>query len=891
MPVMCTMSDVMKKLLIVLTLFFLLALGTAFYLIRTFDLESIQKRILTEASQRLTPAVLTAGPLEVSGLSGLSLKDVRLSMADRDAVKVGSLKLSLDLWALMEQKVRLSRITLSDASIHLWKEGELWNLQKIALNTVETSPDPRRLSTALEDPNPVKLVVDAFRLERVRIYLDDFSREQSLVEIQADGLLDFPNLKITDGHLLRGKNSSLPFQLDWDLKTQAGQVLLPGGSLSFQELLPPESRSMAPDGQVQVSGKIEVAEGKPGIGLKIVSQGFPLHREMGEVMPFELLVEKDVFSGRIRVKRPNDTLEADLRVSALMTQPAVDGTVLRLKSDLSGYSEQVEGKLGSEIRLMGNAEKIRFEGKVFSDGIRSQGLAKPLQPAIAIAGEALPSEKRILAQIKGRLSEGIGQLQGAVDLDLKKAPEQMADGVELVLRSIPVSLILSDFAGMGLQKLQIQDRRLLASIAGEKGSRVEVAAGVNVKKPLYVEDLALRGQAHPGDFARLLKSRGLPPVDGLVLLEGGLSEPDGFELNLKSSALSVKLTPGMAPITVSNFVSTHQLKPLSGVYRLAMLGAQIFGGNVKAQGFMQYGDESMPNAFQAQAQSINLQEMASLVDPGLKRHFEGRLNVNVTEFRVLTPLDQPRPFFLKGQFAGSGLNYYWHQTVADMIDGIEAQIRQKFLGNLLAREETRARQNVRFTSFKDMRPASFELLRSQLEISDLLVEEAQGDFFASSSKIRVQIPQEEPELKGMVEGEIHTTLSNRFLKAKVPMLKDAYQENLVVVMKLDGPFEMPISEQEKSRIQRDATATIVRNVDLGKAENLARSAVEGVKSFFRGGDSQAKSSVQDAAQGKLEEKLDQSLRGVEKYLGTTETQKIEDKIKSKIGEGLFKLFR
>lgn len=888
------MLGAMKKFLIVLTVFFLFAIGTVFYLIRTLDLESIQKKILAEANQQLAPAVLTAGPLEISGLSGLALRDVKITLSEREALKVGSLKLSLDLGALIDQKVRLSRMTLSDAAIYLWKEGELWNLQKIAADSVKKpdgTKDPRRLSKASEDPNPVKLIVDAFRLERVKIYLDDFSREQSLVEIEADGLLNFPELKITKGRLLRGQNSSLPFLLNWDLKTQAGLIELPEGSLFFKELLPPDSSDMVPDGQVLISGKIEVADASPQIGLKITSPGFSLPQEMGEVEPFEFLVQKDTLSGRLQVKRPNDALEADLKVSSLMTKRLVDGTVLRLKSDLSGYSEQIQGKLGSEIRLMGTAENIRFEGKVFSDGIHSEGLAKPLQPAIAIVGEATSSEKRVLAQIKGRLSEGIGQLQGSFDLDLKKDPEAMMEGIELVLGSVPASLVLSDLVGVGLQKLQIQGSRLLASVVGEKGTRIEVSAGVNVKSPLYAQDLTLRGQAHLGDFARLLKSRELPPMDGLFLLEGGLSEPDGLELNLKSSALSVKLTPGMAPITATNLVSTHQLKPLSGVYRLAMLGAQIFGGNVKAQGFMQYGDESMPNGFQAQAQSINLQEMASLVDPGLQRHFEGRLNVNVSEFKILTPLNEPRPFFLKGQFAGSGLNYYWHQTVADMIDGIEAQIRQKFLGNLLAREETRARQNVRFTSFKDMKPAGFELLRSQLEISDLVVEETQGDFLASSARIKVQIPQEEPQLEGRVEGEIQTTLSNRFLKEKIPMLKDAYQEHLAVVMHLNGPFEMPISEQEKSRIQREATATLVQNVDLGKAENLARSAVEGVKSFFRGGDGSTKSSAQEAAQGKLEEKLDQSLRGVEKYLGTTETQKIEDKIKNKIGEGLFKLFR
>jgi hypothetical protein len=232
--------------------------------------------------------------------------------------------------------------------------------------------------------------------------------------------------------------------------------------------------------------------------------------------------------------------------------------------------------------------------------------------------------------------------------------------------------------------------------------------------------------------------------------------------------------------------------------------------------------------------------------------------------------------------------YYYHRGVADMIDSVEEQIRQKHLANLLQKKSDEQRKTVRFSAFEDMASVPFEFTRKRLTVGPAILAEKNKEFVGSFAQMIILLPVNEAE-EGQVKGDLHVQLGNAFLRTKFPWLRDDFTQDLLTSVAIGGPFSQPISPQEMQRVQQSVTSAIFQALDLNKIKSSVEQGINTIKNLFQGGNQAqpAKQQVIENVQDKVQDKVEQSLRGVEKMLGTTETEALKNKVTDKI----FKLFR
>ena len=128
--------------------------------------------------------------------------------------------------------------------------------------------------------------------------------------------------------------------------------------------------------------------------------------------------------------------------------------------------------------------------------------------------------------------------------------------------------------------------------------------------------------------------------------------------------------------------------------------------------------------------------------------------------------------------------------------------------------------------FLDTSPQTIYFENKRLQVQSLELIEEQRRFSLKTSKPFLLDLPDEFRSEGYCNTEIKLVTTSQFLKNKFKFLKDSYDEDLELVLTLEGPISKPISQSQLDVLKQKITRQIGKNIDPKKVEQAAKKAAK-----------------------------------------------------------------
>jgi len=882
----------MKKILIGLFVLIGLGLGAVYYYIQNLDTDALKDRVLAELKNHINADVSVKG-VRISGFSRLALDGVEIRMDGRIAFVTELAYMDLNLSDLISQKLTLNAMGMESARFNLFRIGEKWNYEVFLPEhkmEVEKNVLPK-LSIEAASTTSKALRVDLIRVRDLKVY----EEERHLSDISLTGSLDYPLVKIHEIKVSRGKRTEILSSVHVDLLTKSVTLQFLKNlvdPMDFSEFFPKDVP--VPAGDLSFSGKVQVQneEVSPDFSLQYGGTSLLMGGQKLRVEPFSLQF-KDTISGAIQLGADGVLAKIQILVSDYMQgqdKLLVDGSSVDFSLSLPGIVPEASGKVDVSSKLFGGLSSLVLRSQVQSDSLSHPLLTNSLKVLGEFSAKAdVTASKFALHGLDVKIAGGqkIARIGGGMGFDGARGyPSGLL--MDVNVSGLPGEWIHPAASAFTLQEASLKSGFMASFLVVGNQSQIKGGFQLVLGQEPVVQNLVSSGNLNLLDLLSYMKSQDLPKVEGNLIL--GLKGPvtGAYLMDVSAQSLSVLVTDTLPPMVFLSLKSQLQVLPKESLFRLASSDFQMFGGQVGVSGFMKSDENKFPNSFQATIKNVDLDALVVYGAPDMHGHISGKMDGVIEDFRLIEPFSEKYPVALKGTLSVRQPVYYYHRGVADMIDSVEEQIRQKHLANLLQKKSDEQRKNVRFSAFEDLASVPFEFTRKRLLIGPAILQEKNREFVGSFAQMAMVLPVTEEE-EGHAKGDLHVQIGNAFLRSKFPWLRDDFTQDILASVAVNGPFFQPVAPAEMQRVQQSVTSAVFQALDLSKIKSSVEQGINTIKNLFQGGSS-AQPAKQEALQGvqdQVQNKVDQSLRGVEKMLGTTETEALKNKVTDKI----FKLFR
>ena len=298
-----------------------------------------------------------------------------------------------------------------------------------------------------------------------------------------------------------------------------------------------------------------------------------------------------------------------------------------------------------------------------------------------------------------------------------------------------------------------------------------------------------------------------------------------FDLEVGSKLFNFQISDSKSPVSISNLESFSYIDT-DGNFGSRKTNFDLFDGRVEST-FT--GNTSSIESVQANARlkGININQLVAAFAPSMKGHFDGKLNAKIN---VIEHTKNPVHFYplkVAGTFNVLSPKYTYHKTIVEALGSLKKSLKNGFLRKVATQEQESWKDATNKTSeFLDTTPQVFHFENTRLQIQSLELIEQQRRFTLKTSKpIFLDLP-DEFRASGYCSTELELLATSQILKQKFPLLKDSYEEDLELVVKMEGPLTAPISTSQIDILKQKIIQRIGRNIDPKKVELAAKKAAK-----------------------------------------------------------------
>jgi hypothetical protein len=435
--------------------------------------------------------------------------------------------------------------------------------------------------------------------------------------------------------------------------------------------------------------------------------------------------------------------------------------------------------------------------------------------------------------VKEFKTSGLGTVAARlkVDLDLLQVKES-----DVKISSVPLSKLVTMPTEVELKALTLKEDKLSCALHTGLGD-LEATADASLQLGASpVKNIKFSGAVALNAVAEMLDNSAVPPLSGVLGISGTAPSLDFAAIHLNSRRVSMKLTSS------ASYMSIHELKAVvetnlkESSFVVRMLQGYAFNGLLSLSGQGSYSPDLRTTLHITLKDAVVNSFLMSIM-PDMASQFEGKIDLNNTVVHILPPYERAWPLQANGDIVLKEWSYYYHETILDIMDMVEQNLGNKLVNSLIKKErnethDPRRREPIRM---KDVGPLHFDFNRGSLFIPACILEEQSGDVRFNAKNIEIRLPENEND-PGFIQGTSGVFLSNAYVKRKWSVIKESYSDNIEFDVNLKGNFTMPISPEEKKRIQSELLKKLGSAVDWKKTgKKLEDEVKSGFKKLKEGG--------------------------------------------------------
>jgi hypothetical protein len=547
--------------------------------------------------------------------------------------------------------------------------------------------------------------------------------------------------------------------------------------------------------------------------------------------------------------------------------------ITTLKGGSYGENSLVDMELASQVQFVpdsghlqiqraildfpGSPGRVEMRGQVPLDSfdlnnlnLNISGRNLNLKALVPLDLPSPPTEiERVSAQLKkgilkidtgtGKTGSGRFHIAGQIPLEARK--DALKD-LRVHIEKVDLRFLDPRLKAFKLDYLDLtRDGRINARINGPGTSKLVLGAEASLSKSPF-KDVMLMGQMNLSHLKPFLPGFSQKLPSGLINF--GLSGKTHRILKgtLGSKKLSIPVTEGIDNLDLRDLLQTVKIDLEKEEFSISKGSARILEGKANWSGILDLKNLSQ-SQFKAGYTSGSLDRSLSHFVPLMKSHSSGSVDLSITDIKILEDTEA-YPISLKGSATIKNPQYFYHQTLHDLLDGVSTGLSQNLLKGLVQGEiDQQAARSSDGVDLKDIKNLSFRFDGLNLSFSPFKLEEARDEFQFDFSSLNLKIPSK-PEEVGSVAGTLGASLSAPFLKKHLP-LKDSFSQSFRRDIVLEGPMSMPLSESTISSLKKDLIALAIRHTDFKevgedlelKAKSIkkeAKQALRDIKSLFKG---------------------------------------------------------
>jgi len=439
---------------------------------------------------------------------------------------------------------------------------------------------------------------------------------------------------------------------------------------------------------------------------------------------------------------------------------------------------------------------------------------------------------------KGTIDKGRFHIEGKVPISLSNQPIK---GLRVHLEKVPLDSFDPRLQGFVLDLLDLTpDGRLNSSLFHPSGTKVALGGELRLS-PSPIKDIVSLGKFQLDHFKKFLPeyARSLP--SGLMIFS--LSGENIYSLKgtLGSQSVSIPVTEGIRDVQLGNLRQNFSWNGKNGLLTINNGNASLLDGKLSWNGDLSV-QKPQDSALKVRYTSAPLDTALAHFAPLMKSHTDGTLAIFLSNLKLLQ--DSPGyPVSFEGIASIDKPQYFYHQTIHDLLAGVNQGLNQKLLKGLVKQEisqqAARSRDGVELKNIQNLK---FQFDGKSINISPFTIEEIRDEFRFDVESMVLNLPIEKSD-DGSVNGIVATSLSADFLKKHLP-LKDSFKQSFRRKIHLDGPFTMPLSQQSISSLQKDMISLAISHTDFKEVEKElktqaksiekeAKKAFKDIKSLFK----------------------------------------------------------
>lgn len=325
-----------------------------------------------------------------------------------------------------------------------------------------------------------------------------------------------------------------------------------------------------------------------------------------------------------------------------------------------------------------------------------------------------------------------------------------------------------------------------------------------------LEALNVLGSVDLSDLHSVLPSS-MERLEGIVRL--GVSQPDHnlMQGGMYSSKLQIPVNADRQPVQLEDVEMEFRLHKNPSLGRIKKFTGKFFGGNYRLEGVYEL-EGQRTNQFNLDLNEVDLNGVLGFIDPSMRDHASGLLSGRVGFMSFLLPADRNTyPIVMDGFLGLARPTYTAHPLVSDLIFYVKRSANSGILHQILEPGAMGMLYEPPDLHFQDLERIPFTLSKDVLTFPELDIRSEKGEFhLISLAPLVLKFPGGDEPL-GRVRGEFEIHLTNSFLRASFPRLKEDYHEDIKEKIRLEGTFEQPLLNDEIARLKQNIAQGIIRN--------------------------------------------------------------------------------
>lgn len=346
-------------LAVVIGLLFLVSIYLYFF----FPYNRVRSYLKKEAAQKLG-VDLELGPMRMWLFEGLSIGAISLTdpLYPEKILQLDALVIDYDIWALLDNKLRINRIVLDSPKLDLRHKDGAWNLERV-LNRLkeEKPPPPDEKPQPEEKPElaglPIEVYLERILIRNPTLYLEkpgelelDFSgidiegrvsleKESSHISINLSTSKAGSNFEVTlpKVSLITRPHVDLRIQIDdFQIINAEGQFRLDETKIRLEEDIPPLSLT------ARIKAKVDLSRGTANISSLDIS--------LNQAQKLTLSAEINRLFSAPKIKAVVEDLNLDLGLLLEIAKTYIPDMSLQGRAVVSGL--QLEGGLDEKMSLL-----------------------------------------------------------------------------------------------------------------------------------------------------------------------------------------------------------------------------------------------------------------------------------------------------------------------------------------------------------------------------------------------------------------------------------------------------------------------------------------------------------------------------------------------------------